>query len=59
MERYEKGDNRNQLTIEPMCLDDMLPPDTEVRALEVIVEKMNIASLGFTYSKTKRTGRMP
>ncbi len=59
MDRYKKGDNRNQLTIQPMCLDDMLPPDAEVRALEVIIEKMDIPSLGFTYSETKRTGRMP
>lgn len=59
MKRYKKGDNREQLTIEPMCLDDMLPPDAEVRALEIIIEKMDIPALGFTYSETKQTGRKP
>lgn len=59
MERYKKGNDRDQLTIVPMCLDDMLPEDAEVRALEVIVDKMDIRSMGFTYSKTKSTGRLP
>lgn len=59
MERYNKSNDRDQLTIQPMCLDDMIPEDAEVRALEVIVEKMNIRSMGFTYSETKQTGRKP
>jgi len=42
-----------------MCLDDMLPEDAEVRALEIIIDKMDIHSLGFTYSNTKSTGRPP
>lgn len=59
MSRYNKSNNRDQLSIEPLCLDDMLPEDAEVRALEVIVDKMDIRSLGFTYSETKETGRKP
>jgi len=59
MERYKKTSDRNQLSIQAMCLDDMIPQDAEVRALEVIIEKMEIRSLGFTHSKTKDTGRMP
>lgn len=59
MERYNKSNNRDQLSIQPMCLDEMIPEDAEVRALEVIVDKMDIRSLGFTYSETKQTGRMP
>ena len=42
-----------------MCLDDMLPEEAEVRALDVIVDKMNIWSMKFTYSETKETGRKP
>lgn len=59
MERYIKSEDRNQLSLIPMNLDDMIPEDAEVRALEVIVEKMDICSLGFTYTKTKQTGRPP
>ena len=59
MERYVKSDDRNQLSFIPMSFDDMIPDDAEVRALEVIVEKMDIRSLGFTYTETKHTGRPP
>jgi len=59
VERYKKGNSKDQLSIVPMCLDDMLPEDAEVRALEVIIDKMDIRSMGFTYSQTKSTGRLP
>lgn len=59
MHRYNKSNNRDQLSFEPFCLDEMLPEDAEVRALEVIIDKMDIRSLGFTYSETKSTGRKP
>jgi len=49
MERYKKGNDRNQISLLPMCLDDMLSGDAEVRALEIIVDKMDICSLGFTH----------
>ena len=59
MERYICSENRNQISMLPMCLDDMLQEDAEVRAIDAIVEKMNIASMGFTYSEPKETGRKP
>jgi len=59
MDRYKKGDDRNQMTMEPMCLDDMISADAEVRVLELIVDKMDVRSLGFTHCETKQTGRMP
>jgi transposase len=43
----------------PMCLDDMIASDCEVRAIDAIVSKMDIQSIGFTYSETKNTGRKP
>ena len=43
----------------PMYLDDMLPEEAEVRAIDTIVEKVDIPSMGFTYSETKETGRVP
>ncbi|NJD04570.1 MAG: transposase [Ruminiclostridium sp.] len=59
MNRYKSGENRDQLNILPMCLDDMIAPDNDVRAIDVIVDKMDIQSMGFTYSETKETGRKP
>lgn len=59
MERYKHMADRNQMQLAPMCLDDLIAPDAEVRALELIVERMGIPTLGFTHSITKQTGRMP
>lgn len=59
MERYKCSENRNQISMLPMCLDDMLHEEAEVRAIDAIVEKMDIPLMKFTYSETKETGRKP
>lgn len=59
MSRYVKGVSREQLRIEPLCFDDMIAEDSPVRAIDAIVESMNISELGFEYAETKSTGRMP
>ena len=43
----------------PMCLDDRVAPDNVVRAIDAIVDNMDILSMGFAYSETKETGRKP
>ena len=40
-------------------MDDMISPDSKVRVIDAIVDKMNSPSMGFTYSATKETGRKP
>lgn len=59
MSRYMQGEDRKQLSLEPLCLDEMITEDNAVRAIETIIESMDIPSLGFTYSETKETGRKP
>ena len=59
MSRYVIGENREQISLEPMCLDDMISEDNSVRAIEIIVDNMNIRELGFKYSETAETGRKP
>jgi len=59
MSRYVEGEDRNQLSLEPLCFDDMIGEENPVRAIETIVESMNIGALGFTYAETKETGRKP
>lgn len=59
MGRYIKGESREQIRIELLCFDDMIEEDSQVRAIEMIVESMNISALGFEYAETKSTGRMP
>ena len=58
MKRYKEGVDRKQLAL-PMSLDDYIDPENVVRILEVIVESMNISSLGFKYETTAITGRKP
>lgn len=59
MNRYKSGENSNQINMLPLCLGDMIAPDNEVRAIDAIVDRMDIQSMGFVYSKTKETGRKP
>lgn len=59
MARYVEGEDRSQLSVLPMCLDDMIAKDNVVRAIDAIVNRMDIISLGFTYSRTADTGRKP
>lgn len=59
MERYKSISDRNQISISPMCFDDMIDGDNPVRAIDAIVENMEISKLGFKYSETASTGRKP
>jgi transposase len=47
------------MSLLPMCLDDMIAEDNVVRAIDVIVDSMEIQYLGFTHSETSNTGRKP
>lgn len=53
MEDTKAFDNRDQMNLMPMCMDDMIALDSEVRAIDAIVDKMDIPSIGFTYSAKK------
>jgi len=59
MSRYVEGENRNQVSLEPVCLDDMIREENPVRVIEMIVESMKIRELGFVYGEPKETGRKP
>ena len=59
MNRYIEKENRNQIAMKPLCLDDMISEENPVRAIETIVESMNIAELGFIYAEPKAIGRKP
>jgi transposase len=59
MGRYFDTGNRNQLNLLPMCLDEMVAQDNVVRAIDAIVDNLDILSMEFTHSETKETGRKP
>lgn len=59
MSRYKEGESREQMRLEPLSFEDMVSTDNPVRAIDAIVESMEIPTLGFTYGNTKATGRKP
>jgi transposase len=59
MNRYIEKESREQLRIEAYNFDEMIAEDNPVRAIDAIVDGMEIATIGFKYSETKPTGRKP
>jgi transposase len=59
MRRYINTGNREQISVFPMSLDMMISEDNVVRAIDAIVDDMDITSMDFKYSETAATGRKP
>jgi transposase len=59
MRRYINTGNREQISVFPMSLDMMISEDNVVRAIDAIVDDMDIISMDFKYSETAATGRKP
>lgn len=51
--------DRNQMSLIPMSLDEMVSEDNPVRVFDVFVSSLNLNELGFKYATTKSTGRKP
>ena len=47
MARFVVGDDRSQSTLFPERLDDYLSEDNPVRAIDVFVDELDLAKLGF------------
>ena len=47
MTRFVVGDDRSQSTLFPERLDDYLTEDNPVRAIDVFVDELDLAKLGF------------
>jgi len=47
MTRFVVGDDRSQSTLFPERLDDYLGEDNPVRAVDVFVDELDLARLGF------------
>jgi transposase len=56
---YKQGEDRDQLTLEPLCLDDYIEEGSICRIIELFVSKLDMEALGFKYADTKQTGRRP
>ena len=56
MKRFIKGENRGQGTPLPELLDDCVAEDNPVR-VDVFVDELDLAVLGFTQVQPAKTGR--
>ena len=56
---YKQGEDRNQLMLSPMCLDDFIPAQSICRVIMAFVNSLDMGALGFKYSETKGNGRPP
>ncbi len=57
MRRFVEGADRGQSTLFPECLDDWIGEDNPVRAIDVFVDELDLAELGFGRVDPKATGR--
>ena len=57
MTRFVVGDDRGQSTLFPERLDDYLGEDNPVRAIDVLVDELDLASSGFDGVEPEATGR--
>lgn len=59
MSRYIKGEDRNQLSILPISLDEMIADDNPARVIDALVDSFDMEALDFKYALTKIIGRKP
>src|SRR5919198_1425262 len=57
MRRFVEGTDRGQSTLFPECLEDWLGEDNPVRVIDVFVEELDLAGLGFSGVDPEATGR--
>ena len=57
MRRFVEGADRGQSTLFPECLEDWIGEDNPVRVIDVFVEELDLADLGFGGVDPEATGR--
>src|SRR6204780_2972424 len=57
MRRFVEGTDRGQRTLFPECLEDWIREDNPVRVVDVFVEELDLAGLGFGGVAPEVTGR--
>ena len=57
MKRLIEGEDRNQSTLFPECLEDYIAEDNPVRVIDVFVDELDLGQLGFGRIEPKVTGR--
>src|ERR1041385_5707901 len=57
MRRFVEGADRGQIALFPECLEDWIGEDNPVRVIEVFVDELDLAELGFSGVDPEATGR--
>jgi len=57
MKRFIEGEDRQQVTLLPECLDDFIGEDNPVRVVDVFVEELDLHALGFEGADPAAIGR--
>ena len=57
MKRFVEGENRQQMILLPDCLDDYVVEDNPVRVIDVFIDELDLAALGFAGDVPEVTGR--
>src|SRR4030088_162991 len=57
MRRFVEGTDRVQSTLFPECLEDWIGEDSPVRVIDVFVDELDLAGLGFNGVEPEVTGR--
>src|SRR2546426_12650286 len=57
MKRFVEGEDRNQVTLLPECLDDYVVEDNPVRVIDVFIDELDLPGLGFEGVAPADTGR--
>ena len=57
MRRFVEGVDRGQTTLFPECLEDWIGEDNPVRVVDIFVEELDLAELGFGGVDPEATGR--
>lgn len=56
---YIIGEARNQIELQPMCLDDYMASDNICRVIDAFCESLDMKELGFAHSVPSERGRPP
>lgn len=54
---FIEGEARNQGTLFPVLLDDLIPGDHVCRVIEAFVNRLNMEAIGFVRAEPAETGR--
>ena len=57
MSRFIEGQDRQQVTLLPECLDDLIAEDSTVRIVDAFINELDLAALEFKGLQPASTGR--